>query len=843
MGVSIKKLCTLLAIIVSTIWISHSQEIWYNNIITENLVLYGIPVTNIYTDISGVEADNCNFTGIWGGYDGKIFYNFSSGPNQSLFLFGSLHHIDTSYTFYQKAQLTNYYFKIHEIEGLDSISDFSFLNDTTVIFLGEKVWRFNYRKELYLGNASSPPTTEGMEFMTLLGDLPPSLKYPTASFRYRERIYFITDRNELVLLNMDDPSDSKVIHVLEPPDSMTIQGATQVETSCSDVEIFINTSTDLHADITHTYLSNIYTLDVRSGELTLRCSRDENIAALATRTYYEFISDCSLSLDLDDTRPYPFTFGTDTTCSDRLYLSNDIALDSDYGYIDSVVVELYGGIWDLQYEAFEISYDGPIHVDFQSQWRVVLKAPTQRYVQEYIEALESIYLRNYAPSITEGTRHISVQTFADDIYSEERFFYATFLTTNLSYVLNVDSIQCHGDEDGSIQLEFNEDPEEFYWDDGAMTTLVQNLTSGTYTFTATDDRGCEIRDTIILTDPPLLQLSSQVIDANEACQYGTSILISPLGGTPDYDYEWENGLTMDSLSNLGPGTYIVTITDRNECETMDTIVIEPLFLQGDTETELCLGDSTMYDGVLVVQDTIIEQLHHLASGCDSLHSHKIRFTYASEDITKTICEGEYFEFNDIQQTEAGLYEDTLVDNNGCPIFVTLQLDIIEGNHEFDVIANDTVYGINEVVLLASDLDQIIWSTGETGSSITVNQTEWYNLLGVNEEGCTIEDSVFVIVYEDYPIFIPNVFSPNGDGINDLFVVWSDRKFEIISLEIFDRRGCTMYSLKNGLTNRSDLGWDGTFHGRLCPSDVYAYRLVVQYEDETITRTGDLTLVR
>jgi gliding motility-associated-like protein len=95
------------------------------------------------------------------------------------------------------------------------------------------------------------------------------------------------------------------------------------------------------------------------------------------------------------------------------------------------------------------------------------------------------------------------------------------------------------------------------------------------------------------------------------------------------------------------------------------------------------------------------------------------------------------------------------------------------------------------------------------------------------------------------VYIPNVFSPNGDGKNDWVTVFAnDRIKKVVYLEIFDRWGNNVFKATNFLPNDPLLGWDGTFRGLPMNPAVFAYVAVVELVNgDQIPFKGDITLLR
>jgi gliding motility-associated-like protein len=116
---------------------------------------------------------------------------------------------------------------------------------------------------------------------------------------------------------------------------------------------------------------------------------------------------------------------------------------------------------------------------------------------------------------------------------------------------------------------------------------------------------------------------------------------------------------------------------------------------------------------------------------------------------------------------------------------------------------------------------------------------------VYTSGCVDQDMLTLRVDVDANIYIPNVFSPNDDGINDHVTVFTDhRARKIVYLEIFDRWGNQVFVANNIETNKPLLGWDGSFRGKKMNPAVFAYIARVELiNGDTVDRKGDITIIR
>ncbi|HHB77633.1 MAG TPA: gliding motility-associated C-terminal domain-containing protein, partial [Saprospiraceae bacterium] len=120
------------------------------------------------------------------------------------------------------------------------------------------------------------------------------------------------------------------------------------------------------------------------------------------------------------------------------------------------------------------------------------------------------------------------------------------------------------------------------------------------------------------------------------------------------------------------------------------------------------------------------------------------------------------------------------------------------------------------------------------------------LIAVDPYGCELNTNRTMDVLMNYGVYIPNVFSPNGDGINDKFTLYANKKGEeLVLFQIYDRWGNMVYEAthKDVQAFQSD-GWDGFYKGKLMDNGVYVYQAIVKFIDGDVREfSGDVTLVR
>jgi gliding motility-associated-like protein len=121
----------------------------------------------------------------------------------------------------------------------------------------------------------------------------------------------------------------------------------------------------------------------------------------------------------------------------------------------------------------------------------------------------------------------------------------------------------------------------------------------------------------------------------------------------------------------------------------------------------------------------------------------------------------------------------------------------------------------------------------------------YRVTVKDSSNCLAFDDVLLRVIKRRPVYAPNVFSPNNDGVNDFFTLYGNQAaVKIKSLKVFNRWGDMLFSADNLPLGGDRMGWDGTFGGKEVPPDVFVYVAVVSFIDgEEIVIKGDVTMVR
>ncbi len=170
-------------------------------------------------------------------------------------------------------------------------------------------------------------------------------------------------------------------------------------------------------------------------------------------------------------------------------------------------------------------------------------------------------------------------------------------------------------------------------------------------------------------------------------------------------------------------------------------------------------------------------------------------------------------------------------------------------------------GADQVIRLGESLDlfvqtssnvvSIAWSDNGVDGPIDVDlrvvepiRTTTYVVFVTNEEGCSGTDNVVVTVEDDNRVYFPTAFSPNGDGVNDFFTVFTDiATEEVTSLQIFDKWGNQVFERNNFMPNRPIEGWDGNWKGKEMPVGTYVYSAFIEFKNgNKINFKGEINIV-
>jgi gliding motility-associated-like protein len=198
----------------------------------------------------------------------------------------------------------------------------------------------------------------------------------------------------------------------------------------------------------------------------------------------------------------------------------------------------------------------------------------------------------------------------------------------------------------------------------------------------------------------------------------------------------------------------------------------------------------------------------------------------------------------VSPTTTSIYSVNVSNNGYCGTTATALVNV---NPKPSVYAGrDTVFNLKEPMMITAVGDgKLKWVFGDDISCKDCPSTQifpiknsCYVVEAINSFGCRATDEVCIDVSRENVIYIPNTFTPNGDGLNDEFYV-SGFGFSDITLEIFDRWGEKLFA-SSDVTN----GWNGKFKSKDCKEDTYIYKLSYKtFGSKLTTTTGHVNLIK
>lgn len=218
---------------------------------------------------------------------------------------------------------------------------------------------------------------------------------------------------------------------------------------------------------------------------------------------------------------------------------------------------------------------------------------------------------------------------------------------------------------------------------------------------------------------------------------------------------------------------------------------------------------------------------------------------------------DYMDLSTIRALKAGRYNLQVKDRFGCILDTSLTLS--EPAPLTLDLGRDTTIRLGDQIQISpvtnaniSRLNSLEWIPG-TDLDCTSCFEVWsspksdirYILRIVDENGCNVEDSITIRLILTPEIYVPNVFSPNRDEINDRVIIQTSPLVErILSFQIFDRWGNKVYHKNDFIPDRSELLWDGSANGKLLNPAVFVYFIEAKLIDGNIFfQRGDISLIR
>ncbi len=461
------------------------------------------------------------------------------------------------------------------------------------------------------------------------------------------------------------------------------------------------------------------------------------------------------------------------------------------------------------------------------------------------------------------------------------------------------SISCFGMNNGSTNavVTGGSGNYSYLWSNGNTNAIVSNLTVGSYSVSILDNAtSCISTQTFIVVQPGAISVSVTPVSSSCGVANGGAA-ITATGGSSPYLYSWFNGGTLLSVSGLAPGTYTVATFDNNLCPVITSFTVNAgtvltATLTGPTSVT-CFGstDGTAAVNILSGPAPYSYQwfgttgtgnsVSNLSAGTYSVtvtdsagcikslamaitepsvltstitthdiicgNNNSSAFVSASGGISSYHYLWNTGSTNQVQNNlPVGTYSVIITDYLGCTMQNTCTINAINGPQAIAGVGATIIKG-NSFQLNSSGGGNYLWTPSTGLNCNTCNapiaspeKTTRYYVTVTDGNGCSSTDSldIFVIDYSDCDVFVPNAFSPNGDGNNDALQLNAPCPADILFM-IMDRWGEVIYTSED--INQT---WDGTFKGRELNTGVFIYTLRARIiNNPDIRKTGNISLIR
>jgi large repetitive protein len=411
--------------------------------------------------------------------------------------------------------------------------------------------------------------------------------------------------------------------------------------------------------------------------------------------------------------------------------------------------------------------------------------------------------------------------------------------TGIIASVNTQMPSCNGSADGVIIIaaDFGTEPYRYSIDDGVsyhLSGIFSGVPAGEYQVVVTDAGNHVYRQTALLTEPDPVVVSDSVIPAwcSRFNPDGTvnpdgAITLSVSGGAGSYSYLWSSGAVTKDVGQLAAGDYSVTITDANNCGITHAVRVGYV-----NSIEVSLGEPPVIcPGTGILLEPVVQ-----TDAQSVLYSWTASHGPDPQPVASPV----------VSPAVPALYMLSVTDENNCfdeaQVFVDLHpLQGISIGNDTTVLQGSAI----ELEAKGGDFISYQWApstglstvSGPVTSAVVMNSTQYF-VRAETAQGC--EEYAYITINVLSPVVPVSGFTPNGDGVNDMFDITNAGDYPDIVVEVFNRAGQRVFHSRGYSDDRR---WDGTYNGRDLP--VGTYYFVITLNDGVGTRpvTGPVTIIR
>jgi gliding motility-associated-like protein len=309
------------------------------------------------------------------------------------------------------------------------------------------------------------------------------------------------------------------------------------------------------------------------------------------------------------------------------------------------------------------------------------------------------------------------------------------------------------------------------------------------------------------------------------------------------------------------GNYIDTLVAANGC---DSIRVLQLLVNPKKHTvkdiSICEGESYFVsDSNRFTSGTYVDSMHTVF-GCDSIVTTNLTVNpkpMAKLGEDRNLCQGKPLSItpgvfksyvwqdgstgSNFTINNTGSYWVRVTDNDNCVANDTLNVTGLLPSPSGFLNLADSICSYEKLDIGSWKIyANYLWSTGSDQSHITIENAGVYSLTVTDNNGCTATESITVFPKNCYEgVYVPNAFTPNSDGKNDVFRPLLFGNVKTYSFTIYNRFGQKIFE-----TNNVSMGWDGTLNGIPQQADVFVWTCKYQLQGSAVeSKKGTVVLIR
>jgi len=352
--------------------------------------------------------------------------------------------------------------------------------------------------------------------------------------------------------------------------------------------------------------------------------------------------------------------------------------------------------------------------------------------------------------------------------------------------------------------------------------------------------GCSVAFAESVTQPPQLNIAFTASPVKCIGQKNGSVTFNLSGGTPPYGYSATKDSVNfiygedNSITGLDTGTYILLFSDSNGCTNESSVYIPnatPDSFNIAVDSTSCYGPNYT-DGSILVTAVSVQNGPYTYAIDNGLQQDTGYFAGLASGTHSIVCTSAN---NCLDTVSATVYQPAQIIASIEPDSITIVLGSSKSVVVSYLNANNPIFNWTpNLGLSCADCSNPVVSP-YTNTIYTVTVSQPSSNPGVT---CSATASLDVTVTPFTPVFVPNAFSPNGDGNDDVFKVYGDN-ISAVSMKIFNRWGELVFESTNSLQ-----GWDGRYKGVIQEPNVYVYDIIVTFLDYSQSeKIGSVTLLR